>query len=65
MQHGGGGRRARRAQSAVGSRADRDQRPTAVVLGTVIGAVIGAKIGHEIDENDRACMRHSLELAPL
>lgn len=48
---------------AVGSRADKDQRPTAVVLGTVIGAVIGAKIGHEIDESDRACMGHSLELA--
>jgi len=39
------------------------ERAVAVVLGTVIGAVIGAKIGHDMDESDRACMGHSLELA--
>jgi surface antigen len=48
---------------AIGSRADQEDRPVAIVLGTAIGAVIGAKIGKSIDEADRACMGHSLELA--
>jgi surface antigen len=49
---------------AVGSRVgDRDDRPVAILLGTVIGAVVGAKIGQEIDNSDRACMGHALELA--
>lgn len=49
----------------IGSRAEKEQRPVAVILGTAIGAVIGAKIGQSIDEADRACMGHSLELAGL
>jgi surface antigen len=48
---------------AVGSRAAERDRPVAIVVGTVIGAVIGAKIGHEIDQGDRGCMGHALELA--
>lgn len=48
---------------AIGSRADGHDRAVAIVLGTTIGAVIGAKIGQTIDEADRACMGHSLELA--
>lgn len=47
----------------IGSRADKDIRPVAVVVGTTIGALIGAKIGKSIDESDRACIGHSLELA--
>jgi len=47
----------------IGSRADREDRPVAIILGTAIGAVIGAKIGQSIDESDRACIGHSLELA--
>lgn len=49
--------------AAVGSRADREDRPVAILVGTAIGAVIGSKIGQAIDERDRACMGHSLELA--
>ena len=48
---------------AIGSRADKEHRAVAIVLGTAIGAVIGSKIGKSIDEADRACMGHSLELA--
>jgi surface antigen len=48
---------------AIGSRADKDDRPVAIIVGTAIGAVIGSKIGKSIDEADRACMGHSLELA--
>jgi len=47
----------------VGSRVETRDRPVAIILGTAIGAVIGAKIGQSIDESDRACMGHSLELA--
>jgi surface antigen len=47
----------------IGSRAEREDRPVAIVVGTAIGAVIGAKIGQSIDQSDRACMGHSLELA--
>ena len=47
----------------IGSRAEKEDRPVAIMLGTVIGAVIGAKIGENIDQSDRACMGHSLELA--
>ncbi|MGH8691483.1 MAG: RT0821/Lpp0805 family surface protein [Burkholderiales bacterium] len=47
----------------IGSRADKQDRPVAIVVGTVLGAVIGAKIGQSIDQSDRACMGHALELA--
>jgi surface antigen len=47
----------------IGSRADKDDRPVAILVGTVLGAVIGAKIGRSIDQSDRACMGHALELA--
>jgi surface antigen len=49
--------------AAVGSRADKEDRPIAIIVGTAIGAVIGSKIGQSVDEHDRACMGHSLELA--
>lgn len=49
---------------AVGARTTEGQnRPVAILVGTVIGAVIGAKIGRQIDQSDRACMGHALELA--
>jgi surface antigen len=47
----------------IGSRVETNNRPVAIILGTTIGAVIGAKIGQTIDDNDRACMGHALELA--
>jgi surface antigen len=44
--------------------AKRDEdRPVAILLGTTIGAVIGHKIGKTMDEADRACFGHALELA--
>ena len=48
----------------VGSRVgEGDARPVAILLGTAIGAIIGSKIGQEIDNADRACFGHALELA--
>ena len=40
-----------------------DDRPVAILVGTVLGAVIGSKIGAEMDNGDRGCMGHALELA--
>lgn len=49
---------------AVGSTVGKgDGRTAAIIIGTVIGSVIGAKIGNDIDEADRACFGHALELA--
>ena len=45
--------------SQVGKGSD---RVIATILGTAVGAVVGAKIGRDIDERDRACMGHALEL---
>jgi len=49
---------------AIGSQHGNDSnRPVAILVGGVIGAVIGAKIGATIEDSDRACMGHALELA--
>jgi len=52
------------AGGVIGSQVGKgEDRPVAIVVGTVLGAVIGHEIGAEIDESDRACMGHALELA--
>jgi surface antigen len=49
---------------AIGSQVgDGDGRVVAIVLGTVLGAMIGREIGRDLDEKDRACVGHALELA--
>ena len=42
---------------------DGSGRTVAIVVGTVLGAMIGREIGRDMDEGDRACMGHTLELA--
>lgn len=39
-----------------------DGRRIAIVVGSVLGAVVGAKIGRDLDNADRACIGHALEL---
>jgi surface antigen len=39
-----------------------DNKPVAILVGSVLGAVIGAKIGRDIEQQDRSCIAHSLEL---
>ena len=52
------------AGGAVGSQVGKgENRQIAILVGTVAGAVIGAKIGRDIDQTDRACIGHALELA--
>ncbi|HQT01215.1 MAG: hypothetical protein B7Y26_02830 [Hydrogenophilales bacterium 16-64-46] len=47
----------------VGSQvADRDDRVVGMVVGGVLGAVLGHAIGDRMDDRDRACMGHALEL---
>jgi surface antigen len=48
---------------AIGSRVgEGDTRAVAIVVGSVIGAAIGAKIGRDLDDADRGCVGHALEL---
>lgn len=52
------------AGGAIGAKVgSADNRPVAILVGGVLGAVIGAKIGRAIDDSDRGCMGHALELA--
>jgi surface antigen len=52
------------AGGVIGAEASKpDQRTVAIVVGTVIGAAIGAEIGRRMDQADRSCMGHALELA--
>ena len=38
-------------------------RTESLIVGCVLGAVIGREIGRDLDDGDRACIGHSLELA--
>jgi surface antigen len=52
------------AGGVIGSRVGSPQnRTVAIIIGAAAGALIGAKIGRELDEADRGCMGHALELA--
>lgn len=47
----------------IGSRVgEGDNRTVATIIGAAAGALIGAKIGRELDEGDRACIGHALEI---
>lgn len=49
---------------AIGSQVgDGNGRTVAIILGSVLGAVVGREIGRDLDEGDRACVGHALELA--
>ena len=52
------------AGGVIGSQVgDGGQRGVATVLGAVIGATVGAEIGRRMDQADRSCVGHALELA--
>jgi surface antigen len=52
------------AGGVIGNRtADEGNRTVATIVGAIIGGVLGAKLGDAIDDRDRACIGHSLELA--
>jgi surface antigen len=49
---------------AIGSTVGKgEDRLVAILIGSAIGAVVGREIGRDMDDSDRACMGHALELA--
>ncbi len=51
---------------AIGSQVgDGEGRAVAVIVGSVLGAVIGREIGRDLDDADRACVGHALELGDI
>lgn len=51
------------AGGAIGSKVGSDgNRTVAILIGAAVGALIGAKIGRELDEGDRGCFGHALEI---
>ena len=52
------------AGGAIGSQVGKGGgRQVATVVGAVLGAIVGANIGRDMDEKDRACVGHALELS--
>ena len=52
------------AGGAIASRvAKPENRTVATIVGVIAGAVIGNRIGRELDEADRGCFGHALEIA--
>lgn len=50
--------------AAIGSQIGRgEDRAVAIIVGSVLGAAVGANSGRDMDEIDRACLAHTLELA--
>ena len=39
--------------------------PSATIVGVIAGAVIGNRIGRELDEADRGCFGHALEIGQM
>jgi len=53
------------AGAVVGSRVSSPENRTAgTIVGAAVGALLGARIGRELDERDRACFGHVLEIGP-
>ena len=51
---------------AIGSKVgEGSNRTVAIIVGSVLGAAVGREIGRDLDERDRACVGHSLELIKL
>jgi surface antigen len=46
----------------IGNKSSDEHRTVATILGAAAGALIGAKIGRELDEADRGCVGHVLEI---
>jgi outer membrane lipoprotein SlyB len=52
------------AGGVIGSKvASPEQRVVGIIIGAAAGALIGAKIGRELDDGDRGCFGHTLEIA--
>ena len=47
---------------AIASRVADENRTVATIIGITAGALIGNRIGRELDEADRSCVGHALEI---
>jgi surface antigen len=47
---------------AIGSQTSGDHRAVATIVGVALGAFVGSRIGRELDDSDRGCWGHTLEL---
>lgn len=47
---------------AIANRVADEHKTVATLIGITAGAVIGHRIGRELDERDRACVGHALEI---
>jgi surface antigen len=51
------------AGGAIGSQVgDGSGRTVAIIVGSVLGAIVGREIGENLDDADRGCIGHALEL---
>lgn len=47
----------------IGSKvASPDNRLVGTIIGAAVGALVGSRIGRELDEGDRGCFTHALEI---
>ncbi len=51
------------AGGVIANRVADEHRTVATIVGAIAGAVIGNRIGRELDEADRGCFGHALEIA--
>ena len=51
------------AGGVIANRVADEHKPVATLVGVIAGAVIGNRIGRELDEADRGCFGHALEIA--
>jgi surface antigen len=51
------------AGGVIANRVADEHKTVATIVGVIAGAVIGNRIGRELDEADRSCFGHALEIA--
>ena len=51
------------AGGVIANRVADEHRTVATIVGAIAGAAIGNRIGRELDEADRGCVGHTLEIA--
>lgn len=50
------------AGGVIGSQVGNGNRTVATIVGAAVGALIGSRIGRALDDRDRACVGHALEI---
>ena len=53
------------AGGVIANRVADEHRTVATIVGVIAGAVIGNRIGRELDEADRGCFGHALEIGQM